>query len=80
MSNVRDLVEKVTSLPGYTAQLSGGAEKSNSSTLLVAVDGFPDRSRNATSSDRCSPDFPIARRSTRRGRRHSGCARSPDYR
>jgi len=24
MSNVRDLVEKVTSLPGYTAQLSGG--------------------------------------------------------
>ena len=43
MSNVRDLVEKVTSLPGYTAQLSGGAEKSNSSTLLVAVDrhAFP---------------------------------------
>jgi hypothetical protein len=24
MSNVRDLVEKVTSLPEYTAQLSGG--------------------------------------------------------
>jgi hypothetical protein len=29
MYNVRDLVEKVTSLPGYTAQLSGEAEKSN---------------------------------------------------
>jgi hypothetical protein len=35
MSNVRDLVEKVTSLPGYTAQLSG-AEKSKASCAVDA--------------------------------------------